>query len=158
MKTLREITGNFKTLYINRPLLNQKDLHTWAISQGFPVTIRDMHVTIAFSKVAVDWNKITPKTDELKVLDVRDRTMKQFGEAFVMTFYSIDLERRHAEILRSGASYDFDTYIPHITISYHAPKNSINNIKPYQGPLVFGPEMLKPVDLNWKNKVKTSEV
>jgi hypothetical protein len=78
MKTLREITGNFKTLYINRPLLNQKDLHTWAISQGFPVTIRDMHVTIAFSKVAVDWNKITPKTDELKVLKLPVISLRVF--------------------------------------------------------------------------------
>src|ERR1700761_5687038 len=90
------------TLYVNRPLLNMDDLHKWAITNGFETTIQDMHVTIAFSKSPVRWSKFTPETNKLKIIENNNRSMKKFGEAYVLTFSSEDLSKRFKQFIAGG--------------------------------------------------------
>jgi hypothetical protein len=140
-----------KTLYVNRPLLNGDDIRAWAAEQGFESTLPadDMHATIAFSKEPVDWSQFEPQTDELRV-EGGDREMKMFDPrttengATVLAFSSDDLQQRWQEFKDGGASWDFPEYQPHITITYQNAEG-IDDIVPYDGPLIFGPEEFQEV-------------
>lgn len=49
-----------QSLYVKRPLLNADDLIAWAKGQGFTSALSpdDMHVTVAYSRTAVRWQRI----------------------------------------------------------------------------------------------------
>lgn len=157
MKLLKEVTSHFSNIYVSRSLLNQSDLHAWAISQGFTSTIRDMHVTIAFSKNAINWDWLTPQTDQMNIIETNRRELKQYDDACCLTFYSYILWLRWYEIRNHGATWSHDTYYPHVTISYKTPKIPIKKMKPYTGPLLFGPEEFKAIDFMAKNKQQNTE-
>jgi len=149
-------TKNYSTLYVSRPLMNHGELHAWAISQGFKMTLSDMHTTIAYSQIPVKWSKFTPETNTLRIPATGAR-IEQFGEAIVLTFVSPDLQNRWGKFINGGCHWDHPSYHPHITISYHKPEQDINNMKPFNGLLIFGPEKFTPLNMNWKDKAKNSE-
>jgi hypothetical protein len=51
----------------------------------------------------------------------------------------------------AGASWDYDDFKAHVTISYNS-KLDLKTVKPYTGRLVFGYEVFKPLDPDWKPK------
>jgi len=52
----------------------------------------------------------------------RFRGYSIFGTALVMLLDSEDMVHRHMELMdRHGATYDFEQYIPHITLAYDIP-------------------------------------
>jgi hypothetical protein len=146
-----------QTLYVSRPLINFIEVRQHFIEQGFNTTINDMHVTICYSKQPVKWNEFEEQTNDIKILNESGRKMEKFGEAYVMTFKSYELEKRHKVFINKGASSDFPEYRSHITVSYTKPKVDFSSIKPFEGVLMFGPEKFKKIDLNWKQKVKSQE-
>lgn len=140
-----------KTLYVRRPLKNRDSLAAWAKAQG--LELQDgAHVTIAFSKNQVKWPKesVTP----FFIPDAREqkdgtRSVDVLGEgAIVLRFESQLLQERFAQLRALGASWDFDEYQPHVTICYdpHGEIN-VNDIQPYLGPIVFGPEVFEEIRL-----------
>lgn len=142
-----------KTLYVYRPLLNADEFIEWAKSVGFKTTLKpeEMHVTIAFSREPVEWNKFKP---EEFIFNIRGgkRSLEQFdGGATVMQFESERLKDRWDEFKAGGASWDFPDYKSHITISYKAENMNVSKLEPYRGMLRFGPEVFKEVDLDWKS-------
>ena len=142
-----------KTLYVSRPLLNIDDIRQWAKEQGFESTVDDIHVTIAFSKAPVEWPK--PKTTMVSN-NTKNRTIKQLGEkdAIVLCFPSIILQKRWQYFMDLGASWDFPSYMSHITISFCKGKLNLENVEPYVGNLEFGPEKFKEVDENWIDSIE----
>jgi hypothetical protein len=144
-----------KPLYVNRPLENQKELQKWAEDAGFETTSQDMHVTLCFTKNPVDWDKFTPEKDDITILH-GDRSLEQFGDAYVLTFESSKLKKQWKRFIDGGAIWKHENYQPHVTISYSKPTTELNKIKPYQGELIFGPEIFKKLDENWKDKLKES--
>lgn len=148
-----------KTLFVKRALLNAGELHDWARSQGFTSALAqgDMHVTLAHSKELVDWSEIEPLQDAI-VISGGAREVHQFAArqtangAVVLRFFSNELEARWNEFLDAGAVWDFDEYIPHVTLTYSIPELP-SNIVPYDGPLIFGPEELKEVNDNWTDGI-----
>lgn len=150
---------NLKTLYVHRPLLNAKELLKWAESQGFEKILdpSDMHVTIAFSKDEVNWNQFKPRESKITI-KLNSSTTKQLGEdAIVVAFDSDLLQKRWKEFRDGGCSWDWPSYQPHVSITYHGSNLNLKNVKPYTGTLVFGPEIFKEVDLDWKEKVKNEQ-
>jgi phage-related protein (TIGR01555 family) len=151
-----------RPLYVQRKLLNAADLIAWAKDSGLETTLpaSDMHVTILYSKSPVDpmkmgraWNE-----DEQGRITVRPggpRVIERFDEgAVVLRFAAPDLEWRHREMIEAGGSHDFDAYHPHVTLTYSAPDGfDPETVKPYNGKLVFGPEIFEALDLDWKLKV-----
>lgn len=139
-----------RTLYVHRKVLNAGEILDWAKEQGFETTLPadDLHVTIAFSRRPVDWMKIAESYEpEVEVRAGGPRVMEEFGEAKVLLFRSGSLEWRHEEFKEAGASWDHPEYQPHITISYgKAPEN----VEPYQGRIVLGPEVFAEVNEDWK--------
>jgi hypothetical protein len=71
----------------------------------------------------------------------------------VLLFNSSELAWRHEEMVRAGASYDFDQYQSHVTICYKGAPD-LANVEPYRGELVFGPEIFEELDEDWENKSK----
>ena len=107
-----------------------------------------MHVTIAYSEKEVDWDEIPgPETDELTAKG-GNRTVTPLGDdgAVVLKFTSKDLHSRHGEIKKAGASWNHEGYQPHVTITYEPGDLDINEVEPYEGELVFGPEKFKEID------------
>lgn len=150
-------------LYVSRKLLNAAELIAWAKAQGMETTLPagDMHVTVLFSRSAVDPLKMgeTWSSEENGGLTVKaggPRAVEKLGEsAVVLLFASWSLVSRHNEMVREGASHDFPEYQPHVTITHTAPEGlDLDAIKPFAGELRFGPEIFEPLDLDWKAKIE----
>jgi hypothetical protein len=78
------------------------------------------HVTLVHSKKPVPWEsseiKETAKTKGFRIFKTRDSGTN----CLVLELDSPYLHGRFAEAMALGATYDFDEYIPHITLSYNA--------------------------------------
>jgi len=55
--------------------------------------------------------------------------------------------------LSFGASWDYNYYQPHVTITYDGGDLNLHDVKPYTGSIVLEEEIFKEVDLNWDEKV-----
>lgn len=149
-----------RSLYVQRKLLNGAEFIRWAKAQGFEATTPadDLHVAIAFSRQPVDWMKVGEswtgdKDGELVIKPGGARLVEPLGDkgAVVLLFNSSELSWRHEEIKRAGASFDFDEYQPHVTITYQAPAGlDLRKVEPYRGELRFGPEIFEEVVEGWE--------
>lgn len=154
-KALEENTSD--TLYVSRPVKNHEEIGTWAKSQGFNSSLSDdMHVTICYSRSPV--NSVEPKTDNLTLDESTDshRKVSPLGDggAIVLHIESNELRTRWQEFRDAGASWDYDGYNPHITISYDGKDLDIKSINPYLGKIVLGPEKFESLDEDWADKVE----
>lgn len=148
-----------KTLFVSRPLLNVDDIREWAKDQGFASTLPDgdMHVTIAFSKQAISWQDLVPEKNRLIVRGGK-RTIKQLGDnkAITLCFPSRVLHERWQEFRDDGASWNFPSYLAHITISYKPVE--LATIEPYSGDLIFGHEKFKEIDDHWQEDIEEDDL
>lgn len=151
-----------RPLYVQRKLLNAAPLIAWAKQQGFKSTLpaEDMHVTVLYSKTAVDPMKMGEswsgdENGHVRVKPGGPRAIERLGpSAVVLLFASDDIQYRHMRMVEAGGSHDFDSYQPHVTLSYEVPEGvDLEAIKPYAGALEFGPELFEPLDLDWKSKI-----
>lgn len=136
-----------RPLYVSRALLNTSDFLQWAQQQGFASTLRpdDLHVTVMYSKRPVNWFAMGDwcgTSGELVVPAGGPRLVERMGTegAVALIFGSADLQYRHRQMRDAGASWDYPSYLPHVTISYDARGVDLAKVQPYQGMLVFGPE------------------
>ena len=142
-----------RTLYVSRKLLNAGDLLTWAQENGFKTTLSadDLHVTVTYSRKPVDWFKMgSAWQDEVRVNAGGARQIERYGDATVLLFSSNELIWRHEEMIDKGATWDHPEYQPHVTIAYGF-EGEVADIEPYQGELVFGPEIFSEIDENWQS-------
>lgn len=146
-----------RPLYVRRDVLNWRDIAKWAKAQGFKTTVGEaMHVTIAYSRNPVDWLKISPDwvqkpgdlSGELGIAAGGPRVVEQLGDkgAVVLGFSSNDLQWRHEAILNCGASWDYEGFRPHITITYQGGDVNLDEIDPYPGAIELGPEIFEAID------------
>jgi hypothetical protein len=150
---------------VNDRLSNRRagDLIAWAKANGFESTLpaADMRVTILYSKRPVDpmamgetW--VGNDKGELRIKPGGPRALEQFeGGAVVLQFASWELQSRHDQMVREGASHDYPEYLPHVTLTYEAPDGlDLATVLPYTGELRFGPEIFAPIDEDWKSKIE----
>ena len=144
-----------RPLYVWRPLVNWKEVADWyKANTELETTVGEqMHVTVIYSKKAVDWLKVgednftsTNDKGQLVIKAGGPRLMEKFGEALVLAFASSDLSWRHNSAeYRADASYDYDEYTPHVTITYQAGAIDVRNMPAYPGQLIFGPENFEEI-------------
>jgi phage gp29-like protein len=158
-------TQDVAPLYVSRKLkpASARALLSWAASQGIPglLPAAELHVTVLYSKAAVDWFGMEPygwADGDLRVGEGGPRKVEKLGEqgAIVLRFASYPLKARHEEMVERGASHDFPEYLPHVTVGY-APDFDPEGIEPYQGPLEFGPEIFAPIDDQWIDRIASRE-
>jgi 8-oxo-dGTP pyrophosphatase MutT (NUDIX family) len=140
-----------RPLYVHRKLLNPKPLLSWARQNGIesPLAANDLHVTIVYSKEPVDWLAMGQAWSNRVEIEGGPRMLQRFGDALVLSFASYDLEDRHAQMRERGASFDFPQYRPHVTLSYKDPDVDAEELAPYAGKLIFGPEIFQPIEEDW---------
>lgn len=155
-----------RTLYVRRDVVNAKDILDWARAQGFKTTVPadKLHVTVAFSRTPLDWVKVgeagcwgQDDKGQLTVAPGGPRLVERLGprqEAIVLMFASSALSWRHEDIKRCGASWDFDDYQPHVTVSWDAADLDLKAVEPYRGPIVLGPEVFEEVAENWQASLR----
>ena len=151
-----------RTLYVRRDVRNAAAIIAWAKSQGFTSTLdaSDLHVTIAYSRVAVDWMKVGEAwNSEMKLPDGGARLVETLGDrgAVVLMFASAELKWRNESIREAGASWDFPEYQPHITITYGGAPTDLSAVEPYRGEIVLGPEIFDEIDDGWAEKVRETD-
>lgn len=147
-----------RTLYVQRKLLNAEEFIAWAKGQGFEATVPadELHVTITYSRTALDWLKVESAWDgedgQLTVPPGGARVVEPLGDkgAVVLLFNSSTLAWRHRQIIEAGASHDYSDYQPHVTITYEGAGVDLSKVEPFRGRLVFGPEIFEELDLDWK--------
>lgn len=141
-----------RSLYVQRKITNGAEILAWATAQGFESTVPadDLHVTIAYSKQAMDWMKVGSdwsgqRDGSLSISPGGARLIEPLGSegAVVLLFNSSELSWRHMQIREAGASWDFEDYQPHITITYDAGSLDLSKVKPYRGRIEFGPEIFE---------------
>lgn len=170
-KTALDDATTPRTLYVRRNVLNQDEIAAWAKGQGFDTVLNDMHVTIMYCKVAVDWIKVGtddygPASDDgkVKVKKGGPRVMERFGKAVVLAFANSDLSYRHrsmkyrCEDQGVEKPWAYDDYTPHVTITYDAGSLDIMQLDAYQGEIILGPEIFEEIDIVFNNEVDVSEV
>ncbi len=134
-----------RPLYICRYVVNTDELMEWAKAQGFGKTLQpgDLHVTIAYSTRPVDWEKVRGAGETVTACGGL-RTVEKLGDkgAVVLRFDSYELMQRWGNLINQGASWDFDGFLPHVTITYDGADMDLSKIEPFQGDIVFGPEVM----------------
>lgn len=144
-----------RPLYVQRKVVNTAELLAWAMGQGFEATVPadELHVTIAYSKQAVDWMTVGTAWNDgpdgwMTVPPGGARLVEPLGDegAVVLLFNSSELAWRHMAIREAGASWDFDGYQPHITITYEPGAVDLAKVELYRGRIELGPEIFEPLD------------
>ena len=88
--------------------------------------INEFHSTVVYSRVKFQH---IPSSLEFTAYP---KTIKIFNEkVLTIELDSIDLNKRHSEIYSNNpkATYDFENYIPHITVSYDISDINENNLQ-----------------------------
>jgi len=148
-----------KKLYVSRPLLNGQAFIAWAKSQGFDTVLpeNELHVTCVYSNEPVDWSAIPPDTKPLVVNAGGDRRIQVFGkdnDVGVLTFSNQELHDRWQKWRDAGASWDFPTYEPHVSITYSIPKDlDVTKVELPSFPLIFGGEEYEPIKDDYKEDI-----
>lgn len=144
-------------LYIRRPVINGPEIVAWARGAGMATTFspNDLHVTQLYSKAPVDWSAAGAVTDPLTLPASPDRSIKKFGKTTVMTVKSSQLQDRHKQLRDLGASHDFDTYQPHISLGMDS--ELPDGTEPYSGQIVLDGEHFSPIDDHWEDRITEKE-
>lgn len=135
------------SLYVSRKVLNGDEVRKWFSVQGLTdlLDAADLHVTLAYSTTPVDWMEMGQPWDEkIEIVPGGPRIVEVFGEGhIVQRFASSALQWRHDEFKERGASWDWASYAPHITV---ARGTSIpDGLKPYTGRILLGPEIFEEI-------------
>lgn len=136
-----------KTLYVYRPLINGYDLRNWAEEQGLTMLSEDMHVTLAYSRGGVENLSDGLEADSNYVSNADPNSLRQlafFGKEksiLVLKLNAPELVARWEELIVACANWDWPIFEPHVTLSYAAKEVDLEQIKPYAGDLIFGPEV-----------------
>ena len=154
----KEIKNAKAPLYVWRPVINADQILDWAKSQGFKSTLKaeDLHVTICHSRAGVESKDISKASGTLIVSQSSGRYITPLGDkgAVVLMFNSALLETRWLELIdKHGASWDYDSYHPHITISFDAAGVDLAKVRPYDGPIVLGAEVHQKLISSWRSKI-----
>lgn len=137
-----------KTVYIYRPLINGHDLQNWAHEQGLKILSEDvLHVTLAYSQGGIE-NLAEMIEDDPSVFYNSDpdqlRQLEFFGKEnsiLVLKLNAPELVARWEELTAAGAQWTWPAFEPHVTLTYEAKGIDLNQITPYYGDLIFGPEV-----------------
>lgn len=134
-----------RPLFVSRSLLNPDDVLEWAQSEGFqrPIRASALHVTVALSREPLPWREIPACDGHLSVPRGRRRLVRQFSGVAVLIFGCRKLRQRHAQFRRHGAKWEHPTYQPHVAFAIDDGDRDLSLVRPYAGPLLFGPEAFK---------------
>ena len=134
--------SEFKTLYVERPVLNPDDVLWLCVEWSLTLPKHAPHVTLIYSRGLVDWSSpvFAPDSKPLFVPQTRFPVWL-FGDCVVLGLESPLLKERHEALRACGATSDFPTYNPHITIGKNPDESlCLPDFVLLPKPFEFGPE------------------
>ena len=135
-----------RTLYVRRQVKNAAEIMKHYEDQGVTdlTSADDLHVTVIYSKQPLDWTKTYDDNfSEMKIQKGGMRMHETFGDRVgVLLFLSSWLSYRHHEFREAGASFDYDEYQPHITISGQPIPA---NVEPWRGEILLEEEIWEEI-------------
>lgn len=125
-----------------------------------PVADHTLHATVIYSKNFVGakpLGKLNPtwkaKFHEYDLFPSSSRVNESEDEptkCLVMKFHCPEIHKRHHFLRKHhGASHDFPTFDPHMTLSYNVGSFDHTNLPAYDGPHEFEEEYSEPLNLTW---------
>jgi hypothetical protein len=72
--------------------------------------------------------------------------MEALGDTTSLLFTNSNLSWRHESICYQGASWDYESYQPHIAIGTRMDKDALSKVEPWQGAIELGPEIAEEID------------
>ena len=143
-----------RTLYVSRPVRNAAEIIAWAKARGFKSCLppEDMHVTVCFSKAPMDWNRAGGSYDTVTAFGSQPPSLLGEDGAAVIKFEAAVLQDRRRQFRDAGASWDYESYNPHITLSYDPPDPL--PLEPYTGQIELGPEIFAEVVSKWASDLR----
>lgn len=108
-----------------------------------PYPVHKFHTTLIYSKKPCSWPRTNPgKMFRGQFLKYEVFKTQDGKNCLVARIDSSDLEQRHEALMKEmDASYDFDKYLPHITLSYDIGDYDIKRLtSPKTGAMFFSNE------------------
>lgn len=155
-----EISSTAQSTYCAIQFTEQssQDIVDFASSHDVPnvIDVEKVHCTVLYSKKPISGfvalgDKVPQYEIAFSRYDVfRDR--KSGNNSLVMVLDCDELIEHHTEYMdQYGASWDFPTYIPHITLSYDIGDFDVSKLPPYDGDIIADHEYAEPLDVEWKD-------
>ena len=82
-----------------------------------PVVASKLHTTIVYSRKTIDLPPVINLNESARLVDFEKWDTK-YGSTVVGILESDYLHERFKEAMANGATYDYDDYKPHVTLSY----------------------------------------
>lgn len=119
--------------------------------EGVPhgLDMDDLHSTIAYSRKSnIPGYEVAGKFEEPEEAEIDDFTIfpgqDEGNNCLVAKLKAPSFVEKHNKTMDHGASYDYDEYIPHVTLSYDAGEWNENDLKEltkkYKGTRLFADE------------------
>lgn len=146
--------SDIRPFFVKASLKNGADVLAWMKESGFKSAMspEHMHVTIAFSREPVNTTTLQMNETDTAIGEAGsgERHVGRLGDngAVVMHLTEAEAEpfrKRWKYFREQGASWDYDDYRCHMTLSYKDGRNDaeLKDIPTYAGKLLFGGEELK---------------
>ena len=152
-----EIDKQSDGTYVSMRVKNSEEFSEWFKSQGIDVVpTEELHTTIAFSRKPFT---IVPSANEITVTPSQLKSIEPLGDdgAIVLKMECEELQNRFNDCMEAGATYDYDDYIPHITITYNVEGLDLSNISKPNFPIVLHKETVEALNLNWKEDLEKAD-
>lgn len=153
-KTASKDPPNVKPIYVYREVKNRAAILKWARENKLKGIADDLHVTLAYSKEPVIWDRVisaeASSADGGFIIPAdHTRWLEMLGDdssALALCFKNLTLMDRHQELKFLGTSHSYPSYKPHITLSTKSGKKlNLSRMKPFTGAIVLGPEKYKEI-------------
>lgn len=158
LKKILKIDESSKGTYVARKVKNAESLYNHYKNQGVNVIpMEELHCTIAYSK-----KEFKPKLNSKDIEIMYDEDIYPYLEplgndgCIVMKFKSKEMTERWQDCIDRGAIYDYESYIPHITIAIDEKDLDLKSIRKPDFNIILSNEYTEELDLNWKDKLTES--
>lgn len=139
-----------KSWYVRRDVLNKQDILNWLNNNelGLSVALDTLHMTFVYSRTPF----VAPDPDPSKLtIPNGEYRVKRLGDDKVVV-----LEVDHAKLqpfwqryIDAGASWDYEKYTPHITLTYNGDNLDLSSVTSYTGYIILGPEIQEDLKTDW---------
>lgn len=133
-----------KGIYGYRRVMNGANLQEWALQNGFPKPLEDddFHCTVCYSNEnRFDTSAVYGRGKFITLNPSDYKIVEPLGTdgAIVLKFASKELEKTWQDCIDKGASWDYEGFTPHITITYNNAEGvDLSKIKLPDFPIVLG--------------------
>jgi hypothetical protein len=137
-------------VYMARPVkdADAKKIRKWAKERGITDIVEDLHVTIVASRASFPADEMDDDEEEIAV---KIKGIKRLKDAIVLTLDAPKIVARHKAAREKGATHDFNSFQPHITLTYSGPDNEMPEDFPSMS-VKLGPEFKRDFEPDVEKK------